>query len=93
VAISTSTPRRFENERAGHAGAGAAVLQQVQHGQHEAGRLASAGLGNADDVLLFQDMRDSLRLDFSWRRIAGGRYGVCYFGGQAKPGKIISQVG
>ena len=46
--------RRLENERARHAGAGPAVFQQRQHGQHERCRLAGAGLGNADNVLLLQ---------------------------------------
>ena len=39
--------RRLEDERARHARAGAALLEQRQHRQHEGGRLAGAGLRQA----------------------------------------------
>ena len=42
--------RRLQNQRARHAGAGAALFQQGQHRQHEGGGLAGAGLGDAQHV-------------------------------------------
>jgi hypothetical protein len=44
--------RRLEDQRARHAGAGAALFEQRQHRQHEGGGLAGAGLGDAEDVLV-----------------------------------------
>ena len=69
--------RRLDNQRARHAGAGASLLQERQHRQHEAGGLAGTCLGDADDVAALQHMRDRLRLDRSRflvaSRIDGGQ--------------------
>ena len=83
--------RRFEDQRARHAGAGAAAFEQRQHRQHERRGLAGAGLRNADDVLLLQDMRDGLRLDFGGLGVAGGGNRVGHLGAEAEPGKVFWQ--
>ena len=49
---------RLEDQAARHAGAAAALAEDVDHRQDEAGGLAGAGLGDADDVLAHQDRRD-----------------------------------
>ena len=54
---------RLEDQRARHARAAAALRQDVDHRQHEAGGLAGAGLGDADDVAPHQHRRDRLALD------------------------------
>ncbi len=54
---------RLEDQRARHAGAGAALREDVDHRQHEAGGLAGAGLGDADDVAAHQHRGDRLALD------------------------------
>ena len=64
--------RRLEDQRARHQRAAAAVREDVDHRQHEAGGLAGAGLGDADDVLHHQHRRDRLRLDRG-RGIVTGR--------------------
>ena len=55
--------RRLEDQRARHAGAGAAVLQHGQHRQHEGGGLAGAGLRDAEHVAPREHVRDRLFLD------------------------------
>ena len=55
--------RRAENETARHAGTGAAFRQAVDHRQHESGRLAGAGLGDAGDVAATENMRDGFGLN------------------------------
>ena len=86
-AVYLAQPRALEDQRARHASAGAAVFQQRQHGQHEAGGFAGAGLGNADHVLLLQDMRDRLALDIGRLGITGVGDGACNFGAQTQIGK------
>ncbi len=43
------------------------VGEQGKDGQHESGRLAGARLGNADQVMPGENLRDGFRLD--WRRL------------------------
>ena len=81
--------RRLEDEGARHAGAGAAVFEQRQHGQDERRRLAGAGLRDADDVLLLKDMRDGLGLNVGGLGVAGGGNRFGHLGAEAKPGKIV----
>ena len=57
--------RRLQDQRARHARPGPALLQPGQHRQHEGGRLARAGLGDAQDVSPGEDERDRLLLDRS----------------------------
>ena len=76
--------RRLENERARHAGAGAALLQHGQHRQHERRRFAGAGLGDAEHVAPRQHVGDGLILDRSGGLVAGRRYGGDNFFGQAE---------
>ena len=45
---------RLEDQRARHPRPAAALVQDVDHRQHEAGGLAGAGLGDADQVLAHQ---------------------------------------
>ncbi len=45
--------RRLQNERARHAGACPALFEHGQHRQHEGGRLARAGLSQAQHVAAF----------------------------------------
>ena len=82
---------RLEDQGARHAGAGPAAFEQREHRQHERGGLARAGLRNADDVLLFKDMRDGLRLDFGGLGVAGRSNRVGHLGAEAEPGKVFWQ--
>jgi hypothetical protein len=82
---------RLENKGARHAGTGTAIFQQRQHRQHEACRLAGAGLGNADQVLLLQKVGNGLGLNFSWARIARRGNGIGYLAGKSKAGEIVGQ--
>ncbi len=52
--------RRLEDEGAGHSGSGAALFEHGQHGQHEGGGLASAGLRNAENVTARKDVGEWL---------------------------------
>jgi len=83
--------RRLEDQRTRHAGARPAAFEQGEHGQDERGRLAGPGLRNADDVLLFEDIRDGLRLNFSGLGVTRGRDRVGHFGAEAEPGKVFWQ--
>ena len=47
--------------------------QTLQNRQHEGGRLAGSGLGQAHDVVSLKDRRDGLALDGGWRVIAERR--------------------
>ena len=52
-------------ERGGH--------EPVQDRQHEAGRLACAGLGGGEQIAACQHVRNGLRLNGRRRRVAGVR--------------------
>ena len=52
--------RRLEDERARHAGAGAALFQHGEHRQHEGGGLAGAGLRDAEHVAPREHVGDGL---------------------------------
>ncbi len=84
--------RRLEDEGTGHAGPGTTAFKQGQHGQHERRRLAGAGLRDADNVLLFKDMRDGLRLNIGGLGVTGSRDRIDHLGGKAEPGKVICQI-
>ena len=58
--LASELARRLEDQRARHARAGAAMLEQRQHRQHEAGRLAGAGLGEAQNIAALQHVRNCL---------------------------------
>ena len=83
---------RLQDETARHQGASAAMGQNVDHRQHEAGGLARPGLGDADDVLHHQYRWYSLRLNRGRRIIASLRYGLEQFVGKAEIGKSHSNV-
>ena len=51
--------RRLEDQRARHAGAGAALFQHGEHRQHEGGGLAGAGLRDAEHVAPGEDVAGS----------------------------------
>ena len=63
--------RRLEDQRARHAGPGAALFEARQHRQHEGGRLAGAGLGDAQNVLALQGVRNGAGLDRRRHGVAG----------------------
>ena len=67
--------RRLEDQRARHARAGAAVFEQRQHRQHEARRLAGAGLREPKHVAALQHVRDRLALDGGGGGVTNGLYG------------------
>ena len=48
------------------------TIQEVKNGQHEGGRLASAGLCQTQKVSPFQDSRNCLPLDGRGRGVADG---------------------
>ena len=62
--------RRLQDQAPRHQRAGAAMRQNVDHRQHEAGRLAGAGLGDSDDVAHHQHARNCRSLDRRRLRIA-----------------------
>ncbi len=62
----------LQDERAGHAGLGAAAGQELDHRESEGGGLAGAGLGDADDVAALKHHGNALCLD-------GGGDGVAAF--------------
>src|SRR5690606_19331996 len=64
-----------------------------QHGQHERGGLAGAGLGDADQVRLLEDVRDGLGLDLRGRGVARGCHRVGDFCAQPELVKCRCQIG
>ena len=70
---------RLQNQRARHAGAGATLFQQGQHRQRESGRFAGACLGNAQNILAGQNLRDCLCLNGGGDGVTRRRYGFEYF--------------
>ena len=85
--------RRLEDQRARHARAAAAVVQDVDHRQHEAGGLAGAGLGDADQVLAHQNGRNGGALNRSRLVVAAVIDGAEQFVGKAEIGKSHSKSG
>ena len=84
---------RLEDQRARHPRAAAALVQDVDHRQHEAGGLAGAGLGDADEVLAHQHRRDRRALDRGRLVIAAVVDGAEQFVGKAEIGKSHSKSG
>ncbi len=67
--------RGLENQRARHARPRPAFFQDGEHGQHECGGLAGAGLRDAQDVAPRQHVRDGLFLDRRGLGVASGSDG------------------
>ena len=83
--------RRLQDEGPHHATAiGPGGIQALQHGQHEGGRLAGAGLGAGHQVAAGQHERDRLRLDGGGIGVVLVRDGAEQFGRQ--PELIKRQV-
>ena len=76
--------RRGEDQRARHAGAGAAHFQAADHRHDEGCRLAGACLGNTENISPRDGDRDCLDLDGSGRRVTGGRDGLQHFGAETE---------
>ena len=76
--------RRLDDQRARHAGAGAALLQERQHGQRESRCLAGAGLGDAEHVAPGEHVRNSLVLDGGGSFVASRSNGRENLFGQAE---------
>ena len=85
--------RRLEDQRARHPRPAAALVQDVDHRQDEAGGLAGAGLGDPDQVLAHQHRRDRRALDRSRLVIAAVGDGAEQFVGKAEIGKSHSKSG
>src|SRR5581483_1016348 len=64
-------PGRLQNQRAWHARPCAALLEQIEHGQHESGGLAGAGLRDAENVAPCEHVRNGLFLDWGRGGITG----------------------
>ena len=79
---------RLEDQAARHARAAAALGQDVDHRQHEAGGLAGAGLGDADQVAHHQYGRDRRGLDRRGFGIAGVPDRAEQFVGEAEVGEV-----
>jgi len=62
--------RENENTAGAALNAGLVLSQFVQNGQREGCGLAGAGLGNAEQVVAIQEVRNSLGLNGGWRFIA-----------------------
>ena len=73
----------LEDEGARHAGAGAALFQKGEHGQHEGGGLAGARLGEAHHVAALEGGGDGLGLDGRGRGVTRG--GDRFEGSGAQP--------
>src|SRR5690606_16854784 len=67
--------RRFKDERAWHASAGAALLKPRDHRQDKRRRLAGACLGNAKNVFALKGMRNGASLDRSRIDVTGIGHG------------------
>jgi hypothetical protein len=78
---------RLEDQRARHSRAAAAVMEDVDHRQHEAGGFARPGLSNADQVLAHQHGRDHAALDRRRLAIAAVRNRAEQFVREAEIGK------
>ena len=63
--------RRLEDQGARHARARTPLLQQGQHRQHEARRLARPGLGDAQDVAALERRRNGADLNRGGFGVAG----------------------
>ncbi len=63
--------RRLQDQRARHAGACPALFEAGQHRQHKGSRLAGAGLGDAQNILAEQGVRDGTSLDRRRLGVAG----------------------
>jgi hypothetical protein len=70
---------RLEDQRARHAGPGAASFEHCEHRQDEGCGLAGSGLGDAENIAHFKGWRDCACLNRCWRRVAGVSYGGQYF--------------
>ena len=80
--------RRFQDQRARHAGAGAPLFKLRQHRQDESGGLAGAGLGDAENVASGERQRNGLRLDGRRGGVARGFDGAQHFFAEAEFGKL-----
>jgi hypothetical protein len=78
---------RLEDQRARHARASAALLEQGDHRQCERSGLARSGLCDAEDIAPGENMRDGLRLDRRRRRVTASLYGRQHFGAQSERGE------
>ena len=78
---------RLEDQRARHAGAGAAFFEKGEHRQHEGCGLAGTGLGDAEHVLACQNVGNRLFLNGGGGGVASGRDGGENLVGQAEIGK------
>src|SRR5262245_41142052 len=76
--------RRLEDEGPGHAGAGAAVLEERQHWQGEGCGLAGAGLRNPQYVSPRENVGDRLLLDRCGGRVTCGGDGGLHLVAQAE---------
>ena len=79
--------RRFQDQGAGHSGAGAALFQHGEHRKDEGSGLAGAGLGDAENVPAGQNVGDRLFLNGGRGGVTGGRDGGEHLVGQAEMGK------
>ena len=84
---------RLEDQRARHPRAAAAMGEDVDHRQDEAGGLAGAGLGDADDVAAHQDRRDDPALDRRRRVVAAVGNSAQQFVRKAEIGKRHEKSG
>ncbi len=78
---------RLEDQSARHACARASFFQQREHRKNEGRGLAGAGLGDAENVLVRQNVRDGLFLNGGGGGVSGGRNGSEDLVGQAEIGK------
>ena len=84
--------RRFEDQRARHAGTGPAAFEQREHGKGEGGGLAGARLGDAEHVATCECVGNSLFLDGRGLGVAGCGNRIDHLGAEAQPGKVICQI-
>ena len=83
--------RQHQDARAFRLRRSAELGEPAQQRQHKRGRLARAGLRDADDIALLQDRRDGFGLDGSGSVISLGRYGPKDGLGKAE-GREVCQI-
>ena len=79
--------RRLQDQGARHSCPRAALFEDGEHRQHEGGRLAGAGLRDAENIAAREHVGNCLFLDGSRGGVTGRRYGGENLVGQSEIGK------
>ena len=83
---------RLEDQRPRHSRAAAALVEDVDHRQHEGGSFAGAGLSDANHILAHQNRWDDAGLNRRRLGVAAVRYCAEQFVGKAEIGERHSNI-